>query len=177
MSQSDVAIPSSKKIGIPKYLIISVLTILAIGPQYFLNLSYTLSQVVIQNGLHLSPDDMRIPSILTNLAFALGVPLGRIFSRRFGIRNSYLTLITLFLCGSLIDAFSAGLFSLLIGRVIQGLCSGMLFLTILPVKLISFPNKVRNLFLFFVISGLFGASAIGAVFGYSARMHGAGCLY
>ncbi|AKQ74371.1 MULTISPECIES: MFS transporter [Bacillus] len=163
MSQSDVAIPSSKKIGIPKYLIISVLTILAIGPQYFLNLSYTLSQVVIQNGLHLSPDDMRIPSILTNLAFALGVPLGRIFSRRFGIRNSYLTLITLFLCGSLIDAFSAGLFSLLIGRVIQGLCSGMLFLTILPVKLISFPNKVRNLF--FVISGLFGASAIGAVFG------------
>ena len=41
----------------------------------------------------------------------------------------------------------------------------MLFLTILPVKLISFPNKVRNLFLFFVISGLFGASAIGAVFG------------
>lgn len=116
MSQSDVAIPSSKKIGIPKYLIISVLTILAIGPQYFLNLSYTLSQVVIQNGLHLSPDDMRIPSILTNLAFALGVPLGRIFSRRFGIRNSYLTLITLFLCGSLIDAFSAGLFSLLIGK-------------------------------------------------------------
>ena len=165
MSQSDVTIQSSKKMGIPKYLIISVLTILAIGPQYFLNLSYTLSQAVIQNGLHLSPDDMRIPSILTNLAFALGVPLGRIFSRRFGIRNSYLTLITLFLCGSLIDALSTGLFSLLIGRVIQGLSAGMLFLTILPVKLISFPNKVRNLFLFFVISGLFGASAIGAVFG------------
>ncbi|MCY7914034.1 hypothetical protein [Bacillus haynesii] len=58
MSQSDVTIQSSKKMGIPKYLIISVLTILAIGPQYFLNLSYTLSQAVIQNGLHLSPDDM-----------------------------------------------------------------------------------------------------------------------
>ena len=35
MSQSDMAIPSSKKIGIPKYLIISVLTILAIGPAIF----------------------------------------------------------------------------------------------------------------------------------------------
>ncbi|KAA6448602.1 MFS transporter [Bacillus swezeyi] len=165
MSQSDEIIRDAKNISIPKYLIMTVLTIFSIGPQYFLNLSYTLSQVVIQNGLHLTTGDMRMPSILSNLAFALGVPLGRVFSRKFGIRNSYLAFIFVFLCGSLIDAFSAGLISLIVGRVIQGLSAGMLFLTILPVKLVSFPNKFRHLFLFFVITGLFGASALGAVFG------------
>lgn len=165
MSQPDETIRDAKNISIPKYLIMTVLTIFSIGPQYFLNLSYTLNQVVIQNGLHLTTGDMRMPSIFSNLAFALGVPLGRVLSRRFGIRNSYLAFIFVFLYGSLIDAFSAGLISLIVGRVIQGLSAGMLFLTILPVKLVSFPNKFRHLFLFFVITGLFGASALGAVFG------------
>ncbi|KKB73759.1 MULTISPECIES: MFS transporter [Bacillus] len=164
MNHSDAAERDAKN-SIPKYLIITVLTICSIGPQYFLNLSYTLNQIVIQNGLHLTSRDMLMPSILSNLAFALGVPLGRVFSKRYGTRSIYLTFVFVFLCGSLIDVFSTGLISLMAGRTIQGLSAGMLFLTILPVKLVSFPNKIRNLFLFFVISGLFGSSAVGAFFG------------
>ncbi|MEI0739298.1 MFS transporter [Paenibacillus sp. JTLBN-2024] len=63
------------------------------------------------------------------------------------------------------NAFAGDSVSLTIGRTIQGLSAGCLFLTILPVSLKSFPNKIRNYFLLMVITGLFGASAVGAIFG------------
>lgn len=143
----------------------SILTIFSIGPQYFLNLSYTVGQSVIQNGLHLNTHDMLIPSSLSSLAFALGIPLGRIISSKFGLRNTYLILVFVFLCGTILDASSFNLATLMIGRLIQGLSAGMLFLSILSAKFLSFPNHIRHFFLFFVIVGLFGASAIGAIFG------------
>lgn len=163
---SDSRLNLGKKgITIPQYLLITILTIFSIGPQYFLNLSYTVNQLIIQNGLDLSTHEMLIPSTLSNLAFALGVPVGRVLSKKYGVRAIYLTFITTFLLGTLVDVFSVGLYTLIAGRTIQGLSAGVLFLTILPVKLVSFPSHIRNLFLFFVISGLFGSSAVGAFFG------------
>jgi MFS transporter, DHA2 family, multidrug resistance protein len=153
------------KVAVPQYLIISILTIFAIGSQYFSNLSYILNQGIIQNGLQLSSNDLLLPSTLSNLAFVLGVPLGPVLTRKFGLRRNYLTFIFIFLCGSIISAISPELVILIIGRIVQGLSAGMLFLTILPVSLKSFPNKIRNMFLFMIITGLFGASALGALFG------------
>ncbi|MGC4378045.1 MFS transporter [Fictibacillus sp. Mic-4] len=162
---SAQTLSNQSKKSIPKYFIISILTIFSIGPQYFLNLTYTVNQMIIQNRFQLSTNDMLIPSGLSNLAFALGVPLGRALSRKYGVRKTYLPLVFIFMCGTIIDCLSSGLMPLIFGRTIQGLAAGMLFLTILPVKLVSFPNRVRHLFLFFVITGLFGASAVGAFFG------------
>lgn len=153
------------KIAIPQYLIISFLTIFAIGAQYFSNLSYVLNQGVIQEELHISSEDILLPSVLSNLAFALGVPLGPVLTGKLGLRKNYLLFTFMFLCGSVIDLMSTGIVTLIIGRVIQGLGSGILFLTILPVSLRAFPNKIRNLFLFMIITGLFGASALGALCG------------
>lgn len=163
--QINTAASETEKVAVPQYLVISILTILAIGSQYFSNLSYTLNQGVIQNGLGLSSNHLLIPSTLSNLAFALGVPLGPVLTRKFGLRKNYLTFVFIFLCGSIISAISPGLIILIVGRIIQGLSAGMLFLTILPVSLRSFPNAIRNTFLFMVITGLFGSSAIGALFG------------
>ncbi|MED3780091.1 MFS transporter [Heyndrickxia sporothermodurans] len=156
---------TNRTIKIPNYIIISFLTIFAIGPQYFINLSYTMNQEIVQNGLHLSSKDLLLPSTLSNLGFALGVPLGPLFTRKLGLRKNYLYLIIIFLCGSIINAISQDLFFLILGRTIQGLSAGVLFLTMLPVSLKSFPNKIRNTFLFMVITGLFGATALGAFFG------------
>jgi DHA2 family multidrug resistance protein len=161
----ETAASEEEKVAIPYYIIISFLTIFAIGPQYFLNLAYTLSQGIVQNGLNISSRNLLIPSIISNLAFSLGVPLGPVFSRKLGLRKNYLTFIFIFLCGSIIGSISENLVFLSVGRVIQGLSAGFLFLTILPVSLRSFPNKIRNTFLFMVITGLFGASAVGAFFG------------
>lgn len=166
-SQSSLtaAISETVKMPVPQFLVISILTIFAIGPQYFINLSYIMNQVIIQNGLNLSSSDLLLPSTLSNIAFAVGVPLGPVISRKLGVRKTYLMFVTVFLLGSVINAISEDAVSLTMGRVIQGLSSGFLFLTILPVSLRSFPNKIRNYFLLMVITGLFGASAVGAIFG------------
>ncbi|MBT2654656.1 MFS transporter [Bacillus sp. ISL-18] len=163
--QINTAASETEKVAVPQYLVISILTILAIGSQYFSNLSYILNQGIIQNGLGLGSNHLLIPSTLSNLAFALGVPLGPVLTRKFGLRKNYLTFVFIFLCGSIISVLSPGLIILIVGRIIQGLSAGMLFLTILPVSLRSFPNAIRNTFLFMVITGLFGSSAIGALFG------------
>jgi len=165
MSQNQTAPAEQRKLSIPKYLVVTILTILAVGPQYFTNLAYTLNQLVVQGGLNLNGNKILYPSILSNLAFALGVPIGRLLSRRFGLRPTYLIFISVFLAGSILNTFSADLGLLIAGRTIQGLSAGMLFLTIIPAALISFPGHIRNFFLFFIISGLFGSSAIGAFFG------------
>ncbi|WP_339323678.1 MFS transporter [Paenibacillus sp. FSL W8-0194] len=159
------AISESVKMPLPSYLIISILTIFAIGPQYFINLSYIMNQVIIQNGLDLSSNDLLLPSTLSNIAFALGVPLGPAFTRKWGLRSNYLLFVAIFFVGSVVNVFAGDSVSLTIGRTIQGLSAGCLFLTILPVSLKSFPNKIRNYFLLMVITGLFGASAVGAIFG------------
>jgi len=163
--QVNTSASETEKVAVPQYLIISILTIFAIGSQYFSNLSYILNQTIIQNGLQLSSNALLIPSTLSNLAFALGVPLGPVLTRRLGLRKNYLLFTFLFLCGSIIAALSPELAMLTIGRIIQGISAGFLFLTILPVSLISFPNKIRNMFLLMIITGLFGASALGALFG------------
>ncbi|HSU80424.1 MAG TPA: MFS transporter [Candidatus Angelobacter sp.] len=161
----EMAASEEEKVSIPYYIIISFLTIFAIGPQYFLNLAYTVSQGIVQTGLNISSRNLLTPSIISNLAFSLGVPLGPVFSRKLGLRKNYLTFIFVFLCGSVIGSMSFNLVFFSLGRVIQGLSAGFLFLTILPVSLRSFPNKIRNTFLLMVIIGLFGASAVGAFFG------------
>ncbi|MEC1373511.1 MFS transporter [Heyndrickxia oleronia] len=151
--------------GIPQYIIISFLTIFAIGPQYFINLSYSMNQEIVQNSLHFDSEGLMIPSILANIAFALGIPFGPVLTRVLGFKRNYLIMLCIFLLGSFIGVISPDLLLLIIGRIIQGISAGILFLTILPVSLRSFPNKVRNTFLFMVITGLFGATAMGALFG------------
>jgi MFS family permease len=149
----------------PRHLFISLLTMFAFGPQYVLNVSYMLNQTIIQNTFAAGSYDLLLPSVISNLAFALCVPFGPVFSRQFGLRRSYLTLVLIFLFGSVISLVSPEMPFLTIGRLIQGLSAGALFLTILPVGLISFPNQVRNWFLFLAIGGLFGASSVGAFLG------------
>ena len=164
-TQINTSSSETEKVAVPQYLIISFLTIFAIGSQYFSNLSYTLNQGIVQNGLNLSSNYLLFPSTLSNLAFALGVPLGPVLTRKFGLRRNYLTFIFIFLCGSIVAAVAPNLLILIAARVVQGLSAGFLFLTILPASLRSFPNKIRNFFLLMIITGLFGASALGALFG------------
>ncbi len=68
-----------------------------------------MKQNLIQTGLKLSTHDMLLPSVASNLAFAFGVPPGRILSGRFGIRRIYLSFIGIFIVGTLLNIFSFGL--------------------------------------------------------------------
>ncbi|CAH0164307.1 Quinolone resistance protein NorB [Peribacillus sp. Bi96] len=164
-SPNNVLVGEIKKPLLPEYVLMSILTLFSFGPQYFTSLSYILNQMVIQNGLNLSTQVMLLPSICSNLAFSLGLPFGRILPMKYGTRKIYLTFIFIFIGGTIINILSWGIIPLTIGRSLQGLGAGVLFLTILPHSLRSYPNKVRNLFLLFAIGGLFGCSAVGAFFG------------
>ncbi|MCK1993638.1 MFS transporter [Peribacillus muralis] len=164
-AQKNVLGGEVNKTLLPEYVLMSILTLFSFGPQYFTSLSYTMNQMVIQNDLNLSTQVMLLPSICTNLAFSLGLPFGRLLPMKYGTRKIYLTFIFIFIGGTLINILSWGILPLTIGRSIQGLSAGVLFLTILPHSLRSYPNKFRNLFLMFAIGGLFGCSAVGAFFG------------
>ncbi|MFD9625568.1 MFS transporter [Peribacillus muralis] len=164
-AQKNVLGGEMNKTLLPEYVLMSILTLFSFGPQYFTSLSYTMNQMVIQNDLNLSTQVMLLPSICTNLAFSLGLPFGRLLPMKYGTRKIYLTFIFIFIGGTLINILSWGILPLTIGRSIQGLSAGVLFLTILPHSLRSYPNKFRNLFLMFAIGGLFGCSAVGAFFG------------
>ncbi|MCE4051342.1 MFS transporter [Bacillus sp. Au-Bac7] len=171
--QVNTSASESEKVAVPPYLIISILTIFAIGSQYFSNLSYILNQGVIQNGLQLGTSSLLLPSTLSNLGFAFGVPIGPVLTRKFGLRKNYLLFTFIFLIGSIMAVLTEDLLFLIIGRVVQGISAGFLFLTILPASLKSFPNKIRNTFLLMIITGLFGASALGALFGAVSLQAGA----
>lgn len=133
MSQNNPAVASDKQgLSVPKYLIMAILTLFSIGPQYFLNLSYTVNQVLIQNRFDASTQSLLLPSIISNLAFGLGVPIGPMLAKKYGVRKAYLTFVLVFLAGSIINVFSENVAFLSLGRLIQGLSSGMLFLTIIP---------------------------------------------
>ncbi len=106
MSQNNPAVASDKQgLSVPKYLIMAILTLFSIGPQYFLNLSYTVNQVLIQNRFDASTQSLLLPSIISNLAFGLGVPIGPMLTKKYGVRKAYLTFVLVFLAGSIINVF------------------------------------------------------------------------
>ncbi|MEJ7226055.1 MFS transporter, partial [Staphylococcus caprae] len=49
--------------------------------------------------------------------------------------------------------------------IIQSVSTGVLFFTLLPQLFRNFPRRFRNVFLLFVIVGLFGANALGGLSG------------
>lgn len=150
--------------------ILSVITIFGIGSQYFTNIAYTLNQGLIQASFDLDSRYLIIPSVLTNFAFAFGVPFGHLLTHRFGFKKNYILFTAIFLVASILCAATHNIYLLTTGKCLQGLSTGVLFFTTLPQAFHVFPKKYKNVFLFMVIVGLFGANALGGVFGsYSIK--------
>lgn len=144
---------------------LSFITIFGIGSQFFSNLAYSLNQGVLQTSFGIGSEYLIIPSIVSNFAFAMGVPLGHIFTHRFGFKRNYLFFVFLFLLGSIMGLLSFDLVSLSIAKVTQSFSTGVLFFTLLPKLFITFPRRYRNVFLMMVVVGLFGANALGGLSG------------
>lgn len=151
--------------SVPKYIIISFLTIFGFGPQYAMNVAFMVNEPIVQNALTVGTYTMTVPSLISNLAYALCVPLGPVISRTFGVRNTYIASSMLFLLGSIVSALSPTLTVLVVGRLFQGIGAGTLYLTILPVSLMFFPNRVRHRFIIFPVGGLLSTVAVGGFLG------------
>ncbi|HCQ3504872.1 TPA: MFS transporter [Staphylococcus aureus] len=155
----------TKKAKIIELFIISVLTIIGIGSQFFSNLAYSLNQGILQTSFGIGSKQLIIPSIIGNFMFALGVPFGHIFAHKFGTKKIALFFLFSFFIGSIIGILSFDIFSLSLAKIIQGFSTGILFFTLLPKLFLSFPKRFKNVFLLIVIIGLFGANALGGVSG------------
>ncbi len=79
-----------KKRRLLELFVLSFITIFGIGSQFFSNLAYSLNQGVLQTSFGIGSEYLIIPSVVSNFAFAMGVPLGHIFTHRFGFKRNYL---------------------------------------------------------------------------------------
>lgn len=154
-----------KKRRLLELFVLSFITIFGIGSQFFSNLAYSLNQGVLQTSFGIGSEYLIIPSVVSNFAFAMGVPLGHIFTHRFGFKRNYLFFVFLFLLGSIMGLLSFDLVSLSIAKVTQSFSTGVLFFTLLPKLFITFPRRYRNVFLMMLVVGLFGANALGGLSG------------
>ncbi|PTG21754.1 MFS transporter [Staphylococcus chromogenes] len=155
----------SKRARMFEIAIMSFLTIIGIGSQFYLNLAYSLNQGLYHYALGIHSDLLIIPAIMGNFAFAFGVPLGHLLVHKFGFRKNFMLFSFIFLIGSIIGFLSFGIVSLSISKVIQGFSTGVLFFTMLPKTFHVFPKRFKNVFLFMIIVGLFGANALGGLTG------------
>ena len=155
----------SRRARMLEIFVLTVITIFGIGSQYFSNLAYSLNQGILQTSFGTGSQYLIIPSVIANFAFAFGIPLGHVFTHRLGFKKNYLLFVSFFLIGSIIGLISQDLIVLSIAKIIQSVSTGVLFFTLLPQLFRNFPRRFRNVFLLFVIVGLFGANALGGLSG------------
>lgn len=161
----------TKRVKLIELFVLSVLTVLGIGSQFFSNLAYSLNQGLLQTAFGLGSKQLIIPSIIGNFSFALGIPLGHVFTHKLGTKKTFIFFTSCFLVGSIIGIVSFDIYSLSISKTIQGFSTGILFFTLLPKLFQAFPKRYKNVFLLLVIVGLFGANALGGISGsYSLEL-------
>ncbi|WP_206832383.1 MFS transporter [Alicyclobacillus fructus] len=163
---------TAKTAGHPglRLMMILVSTALSFGPQYIANVSSILDQTLIQSGLAEGMRAFALAASLSNLAFAVCVPIGLALTQRFGLRRTYPWFAAIFLASCAMSAVAMNPLVFTVSRVLEGMAAGGLFLTTLPVSLISFPAPIRGRFIAFAIGGLFGMSAVGTVVGAVALL-------
>lgn len=148
-----------------KHRVMGLLAILAIGPNLMLNVATMLGQVLFQNSFSRGSYATLWPVILGNIAFFIFSPLGPVLVRWIGLRATYVRAMILFAVGSLIACLAPNLFTLAIGRILEGAMAGSVFLVMVPLLIQSFPVERRNRVLAVLVSGFFGSIALGPLLG------------
>ena len=111
---------------IPRYVVISYLTIFSIGTQYFINLTYLMGQLTIQDTFNSGTYGVIVPTVLSYLAFATFLVMGPLLAKRFGLRRMYLFFVMLLVLGALSDFLAPNSLLFSLGRLLQGAGSGAL---------------------------------------------------
>ena len=150
---------------IPRYAVIAYLTIFSIGVQYFINLTYLFSQIPVQDAFTYGNYAVIIPTVLSYLAFATFLVIGPAVAKRYGLRNMYLFFVMVLLAGTLAASLAPSSGWFVMGRWLQGAGAGALYMVMVPLVAVLIPTRHRNWFIFIILSGLFGATGLGGVFG------------
>ncbi|WDL96797.1 MFS transporter [Alicyclobacillus sp. ALC3] len=144
---------------------IGMLTILAIGPNLMLSVAVMFMQDLFQNSFATGSYAPMWVVIFGNMAFALFTPIGPFLMRRIGLRSTYVPAMIVFLLGSLICSWSPTIVWLGVGRFLEGMAAGTVFMMMIPALILSFPAVRRNRVLAVLVAGFFGSVAMGPFLG------------
>ncbi|MFD1676152.1 MFS transporter [Alicyclobacillus fodiniaquatilis] len=156
-----------------KHFALSLLTILAVGPNLMLSVAMMFTQGLIQDSFSTGSYAPMWAVVLGNISFAVFVPIGPVCARKIGFRNTYVFSTGLFTLASLMATVSNGLVVLTFARMVQGAMTGLVLMVMIPILIHSFPAERRNRVVGVLIGGFFGAIAMGPFLGALAIYHDA----
>ncbi len=110
-----------------------------------------LNQTMISPALPVIMKDLQIGATTVqwlqsgfSLVNAVVIPLSAFLLGKFSIRKLYLGSLTFFIVGALLAAWSPNFYVLLLGRLLQGVCMGIMMPMLMSLLMLIFPRESRG---------------------------------
>ena len=149
------------------------LALLALTPNIVFTTAFPLLKLQIGHALHAMPLATRLAEALSNAAYSFGAVAAAGLAQRMPQRRLFLSYEAIFLGGSVLAMLSTGPLPFTIGRVLQGLGTGLLLVAALPPLVVNFPAARLPLTAIWINIGLFGAVTVGPLVGGLVATFGA----
>lgn len=141
------------------------IALLGLCPFIVLTTAFTLTSHAIVADLHTSMFAGQLSNALANAAYAFGAVTAADLVLRIPQRWLYVGCEAVFVAGSLVSAFSSDIAVFTLGRVLEGVTTGILLVVALPPLLTNYGSDRLPLGALFVNLGLFGMVTLGPVAG------------
>lgn len=147
------------------------MALLGLSPFIVLSTAVLLLQKQLITDLHTSRFLLQLADALANATYAFGAVAAADLIKRIPARRLYQGAEVLFIAGSLIAVFGGGIGGYFIGRLLQGLGTGLLLVAALPPLVQRFGAKKLPVTAAVINLGLFGMVTIGPLIGgYTATI-------
>lgn len=127
--------------------------------------AFPLLHSAIAHGLGASKFSPQLGEALSNAAYSFGAVAAADLAQRFSQRRLFIVYEAIFVAGSLLALFAPGPAAFVIGRVLQGLGTGLLLVAALPPLVTNFSADKLPVTAIWVNIGLFGAVTVGPFIG------------
>jgi MFS family permease len=141
------------------------LALLALCPFLVVSAASALFHDVLIRELPASAFGLALASGLAEAGYAFGAVIAADVVQRLSTRRVFLVCELLFVAGSLLTLFAPGIVAFAIGRVVQGIVTGMLLVAALPPLVTNHGADKLPLTAAFISLGLFGVTTLGPLAG------------
>lgn len=141
------------------------LALLALSPFIVVSTAGLLVEQQLISSLHTSMFGVELTNALASAGYAFGAVLAADLIQRLPARRLYVACELAFLAGALLSAFSGNIIEFLIGRIAQGLATGMLLVAALPPLVTRFGVDKLPSTAAVIDLGLFGMVTLGPLVG------------
>lgn len=148
------------------------LALLALCPNIIFTTAFPLLEPAIAHGLDVSKFPPQLGEALSNAAYSFGAVAAADLAQRFSQRRLFILYEAIFIAGSMLALFASGPALFVLGRILDGLGTGLLLVAALPPLVTNFPASRLPVTAIWINIGLFGAVTVGPfVGGLVAHFH------